>query len=688
MRIINYKDFIKVNEEASPRLPKDLEYWTRKGKDGKKVALYTHDDMDGIFSAIAVKQYLNDNGFEIVKYGILDYSNGWGKTEVDPKLINVVVDFANMPGDERDQYIDYYLDHHGVFTEEQKEKYKKLPVGKTSKMRGGETIIRQKDSNNYMLADIKKYDPETGELVVDIKSSVGESSGEPIDNWVIDLKAGYGDLKSAYEGICLNLQIPLDELTVSVIRMIDSALYDEYEVSWKRLLDYNLEDIIKSAKKALTKKGDSEKIEFISNTPNNIIESGEQTYKVSTVSSPSSEKKLSLQGRLEFAAAFNQMLKRGDHKTLISVIHNCDSVSIYKIFNTMVAVYPEHNTYFSGPKKGQGKDFLADAEWRLKEMQKKTRGSKKQKKVYRTQQDFLRDFEKSSVGDARASNSFSIFSDGYALIGDLAFVPTGTWANALRARTIIMEDYEMGVIMGKIEKAVSDGIIDKVELFNVDKLKQFLTEDEIYLMSRRIDNYGNVWTIPQVPKFILLQYGGTLQVCAYSNIKEMKNIPKYGKGPKGGQPINDLGVYMTSVLNNFKEYLNYYDPDTSIGQDEITVSGGHGGIGSISNIFGSVKVEKETDDEGNEIEVSKIILTNEGKKYIDLFKNIIIRDLSSIEWSFGLKWKEDKESSYTAKEPEMNFKVLDTEDVTKLDKYGKPIPKNESSKIKNFKNFK
>ena len=91
-------------------------------------------------------------------------------------------------------------------------------------MRGGETIIRQKDSNNYMLADIKKYDPETGELVVDIKSSVGESSGEPIDNWVIDLKAGYGDLKSAYEGICLNLQIPLDELTVSVIRMIDAEV--------------------------------------------------------------------------------------------------------------------------------------------------------------------------------------------------------------------------------------------------------------------------------------------------------------------------------------------------------------------------------------------------------------------------------------------------------------------------------
>jgi hypothetical protein len=549
----------------------------KKGKDGKKVALYTHDDMDGIFSAVEVKKYLVKNGFEIVKYGILDYSNGWKYTKVDPKLINVVVDFANMPGDERDEYIDYYLDHHGVFTADQKEKYKSSPVGKS-------------------------------------------------------------DTASAYEAICLNLGIPQDDLIVSVIRMIDAAKYDEYEISWKRLLDYNLSDIKKSK---------------------NV--------------------------RLEFAAAFNQMLKRGDHKTLISVIHNCKDASIYSIFHTMSKVYPEHNKYFSGPKKGQGKDFLADAEWRLKEMQKKTRGTVKHKKVYKSQGEFLQDFQKSSVGDARASNSFSLFSDGYALIGDLAFVPTGTWANALRARTIIMEDYEMGIIMGKIEKAVSDGIIDKLELFNPDKLKQFLTEDEIYLMSRRIDNFGNVWTIPQLPKFILLQYGGTLQVCAYSNIKEMKNIPKYGKGPKGGQPINDLGVYMTSVLNNFKEYLNYYDPDTSIGQDEITVSGGHGGIGSISNIFGSVKVEKETDDEGNQIEVSKIILNNEGKKYIDLFKNIIIRDLSSIEWSFGLKWKEDSESSYTTKEPEMDFKVIPTEDVTKLDKYGKPT---KESFVKRFNNFK
>jgi hypothetical protein len=593
MRINKYIDFTKVNEEASPRLPKDEKYWLKKGKDGKKVALYTHDDMDGIFSAIEVKKYLVDNGFEIVKYGILDYSNGWKYTKVDPKLINVVVDFANMPGDERDQMIDYYLDHHGVFTEEEKEKYKSSPVGKSS-------------------------------------------------------------TASAYEAICLNLGVPQDDLTVSVIRMIDAAKYDEYKVSWKRLLDYNLTDIIKFAKEAMNKK-----------------EGGE----------------LSLQGRLEFAAAFNQMLKRGDHKTLISVIHNCKNASIYSIFHTMSKVYPEHNVNFSGPKKGQGKDFLADAEWRLKEMQKKTRGSKKQKKVYMTQQEFLQDFQKSSVGDAIISSSFTIFSDGYALIGDLAFVPTGTWANALRARTIIMEDYEMGIIMSKIDKAVSDGIIDKVELFNVDKLKGFLTEEEIYLMSRRVDKFGNVWTIPKLPKFILLQYGGTLQVCSYSNIKEMEGLPK----TKDGNEINDLGVYMTGLLKNFKQYLNYYDADTSIGQDEITVSGGHGGIGSISNVFGSIKVEKETDEEGNEVEVSKILLNNEGKKYIDLFKNKIIGDLSGVKWDFGLKWKEDSESSgYKDKEPDMDFKVLGTEDVTKLDKFGKPIKKEEVSerKVVKFNKFK
>lgn len=573
MRILK-KYFNFINEEASPRLPKKEDYWLKKGKDGKKVALYTHDDMDGIFSAIEVKKYLIDNGFTIVKYGILNYSDGWKYTTVDPKLINVVVDFANMPGDERDEYIDYYLDHHGVFTPEQKEKYKSAPVGKS-------------------------------------------------------------ETASAYEAICLNLGIPQDDLTVSVIRMIDAAKYDEYGVSWKRLLDYNLSDIKKSEK-----------------------------------------------SRLEFAAAFNQMLKRGDHKTLISVIHNCYDASIFSIFNAMKKVYGEHNKF---PRTGQPKDFLKDAEWRLGEMQKKTRGSKKNKKVYMSQSEFLADFQRTG-GYVTDGNSGSIFADGYAMIGDLAFVPTGTWANALRARTIIQEDYEMGIIMNKISTAISDGKLDKLDSLNPTKLKEFLSEDEIYLMSRRIDNFGNVWTVPKLPKFILLQYGGTLQVCAYGNIKDME-VPNYKSGPRAGQPINDLGEYMTYLLNNFKEYLNYYDPDTTIGQDEITVSGGHGGIGSISNVFG--KVSKETENENGEtVEVSKLILNNEGKKFIDLFKNKIIGDLSGVKWDFGLKWKDDEESKYTPKEPEVNYKVVPTEDVTKMDKQGNIIKdETNENKILNFKNF-
>jgi hypothetical protein len=226
MKIIKFENWNRIfeEEESSPRLPKNLDYWTKRGKSGKDVALYTHDDMDGIFSAIEVKKYLLNAGFKIVKYGVLNYSEGWKYTSLDPKLINVVVDFANMPGDERDNMIDFYLDHHGSFSEEDIKKYMKSPVQKK----------------------------KTG---------------------------------SAYEAICQSLGVPQDSLTLSVIDMIDSAKYQHYGVSWQRLLDFNLSDIKKSDK-----------------------------------------------GRLEFAAAFNQFLKRSDTKTIIGVIHNCKDASIYSIY--------------------------------------------------------------------------------------------------------------------------------------------------------------------------------------------------------------------------------------------------------------------------------------------------------------------------------------------------------------------
>ena len=487
MIIKKFNDWSHINEEAALRTPSTSEeYWIKKGKDGKKVALYTHDDMDGIFCAIEMKKWLLKNGFEIEKYGVINYSEGWKYTTLDPKLINIVLDFANMPGDERDELVDYYLDHHGLFSEEDLDKYKSSPVKKLA-------------------------------------------------------------TSSAYEALCIVLGLPQDELVVSVIDMIDAAKYQDYDVSWQRLLDFNLSEIKNSDKK-----------------------------------------------RLEFAAAFNQFLKRSDVKTLISVIHNCKDASIYSIFNTMKQVYGEHNVH-TGYRKGQPKDFEEDSRWRLNTMQQRTRG-KGVKKIYNTQEDFLKDLQ---VGGL-------IRLDGYVLIGELAFIPTGTWANALRARTIIEKDF-------------NDGLISKE------------------------------------PKFILLQYGGTLQVCSYKKIPETKGLPTL----KGGVVVNDLGKYMTGLLDNFKLHLGYYDPDTSIGQDEITVSGGHGGIGSISNVFGTCDVDPY-----------------KGFRFIDIFKNKIISDLSGVKLNMGLKWSEPSEGKQT--EPAADNKVIPTENVTKIDKQGKIIKTEEN----------
>lgn len=487
-KIEKFSDFNLIKEEASPRLPKSEEYWLKKGKEGKKVALYTHDDMDGIFSAIEVKKYLVNAGFTIVKYGILNYSEGWKYTTLDPKLINIVLDFANMPGDERDDMIDYYLDHHGIFTPEELERYKSSPVQKK----------------------------KTG---------------------------------SAYEAICQSLNVPQDSLTLDVIDMIDSAKYQDYGISWDRLLDFNLSDIKKSDKK-----------------------------------------------RLEFGAAFNQFIKRSDSKTIISVIENCPDASIFGIYNVMKKVYPQHNVTMGGPMRGQPKDFQKDSEWRLGEMQKRTRGFNVKKSTFKTQGEFVQKFKRGEL----------IRVDGYQKIGDLVFVPTGTWANALRARTIVERDVNAG---------------------NLDS----------------------------EPKFILLQYGGTLQVCSYKKMEEMKDeLPVL----KNGKLVDDLGKYMTELLGNFQKHLGYYSADTSIGQDEITVSGGHGGIGSISNVFGECKVEPYV-----------------GQRYVDMFKNKIISDLSGVPFNLNLKWSEPVE--FNPKEPEMDNKVIGIEDVTKLDKQGNVI-KNEN----------
>jgi hypothetical protein len=129
-----------------------------------------------------------------------------------------------------------------------------------------------------------------------------------------------------------------------------------------------------------------------------------------------------------------------------------------------------------------------------------------------------------------------------------------------------------------------------------------------------------------------------------------EDLPKL----KSGQVVSDLGAYMTSLLKNFQQHLGYHNPDTSIGQDEITVSGGHGGIGSISNIFGECEIE-----------------TYKGQRFIDMFKNKIISDLSGVTFELNIKWSEPKE--YNTKDPEMDNKVIGAEGVTKLSKSGKVL---------------
>ena len=478
MRIHKFNDYNKINE-AAPRLPKSEDYWTKKGKTGKDVMIYTHDDMDGIFSAIVVKKYLKNAGFKIKGYGVLNYTDGWKNTSLDPKMINVVVDFASMPDKEREDLIDFYVDHHGVYSDEEKEHFKDKPVLKT------------------------KTD-------------------------------------SAYEGICIQLGYTLNSEILDAIDMIDSAKYTHYKIDWRQLLDFSWESFKKSENP-----------------------------------------------KLAFAAAFNQFLKRSDHKTIIEVIDNVDDVSIYAIYNAMKRLYPGNNKNF---RTGEPKDMLSDAEWRLSTMAKRTRGKDTKKTIYKSADDFIK--SNTSNGEIRL--------DGYQLIGDIAFVPSGTWANALRIRTILLEDYDSGVIP---------------------------EEHKV--------------------KFCMLQYGNTIQVAAFDDMDKIFEKPVL----KGGSIVNDLGSYMNGLLKNFQEHLGYYEPDTSVGQEEITVSGGHGGIGTISNIIG-----KCNEDPCKE------------SRFLDMFKNKIISDLSGVKLPIKLKWITPKGGPNKA--PKMDAKVMKKSDIRTINKFG------------------
>jgi len=474
--------------ESAPRLPKDVKYWTDQGKSGKDVCLVFHDDLDGLVSAILMKNYLKKQGFDIKKYGVINYQEGWEAFNIDKKLITIALDYAeDIPG------VDYYVDHHGKFTEEVASSQKRFSV----------------------------------------KTSTG----------------------SAAEGIAMQLGVPFSKEVKDWIDMIDSAKYLDYNINIIDILDFNLATIAKS--------------------PN---------------------------AKLKFAGAMNQLLKRGDHKSIIEVVNACDYPSIYNIYRLFKIFYPKNNPNW---RTGIEAEFVPDAKDRLKTMQHKTRGTGKGdqgydqngKKIrYMLQKDFWDDFA------SQVSKSVEYDKDGnvlppkwklkpsvYQLIGNLMYVPSGTWANALRAKAIFAQD-------------VNAGIIDYSPELN----------------------------------FVLLQYGNTIQIADLNvKIKDMpeQDLPKY----IDGTPIDNLGQYMEGLVKNFEKHLGY--------QDARTVSGGHLGIGTISNIFGTCKKKPYED-----------------VTFLDLFKNKIINDISGVKWILKMPWNEE-DKPRVIKPEEVNKKLIDISDV-------------------------
>ena len=368
--------------------------------------------------------------------------------------------------------------------------------------------------------------------------------GDLPSNKIYAIKTNTG---SAFEGISLQYGIPNDSLTLHPIDMIDSAKYKHYGV--------NICDVINFDWKIIKK---------------------------------------SNQSKLTYVGMMNQFIKRSDHTTLIEVVHNCHEPSIYAIVNKLKEFYSGNNLW----KDGLRKDFILDGKWRINTMKERTRGFYT-KKVYMTQQDFINDFYQNGKID--------LYKRGYQIIGNLAFIPTGSWANGIRARAILQEDMDKGIIPK-----------DCVD-------------------------------------FIMLQYGNTLQVVAYNSIESLKSenrLPIL----KNNILMDNIGLYMTNLLNHFIQYLGYVDISTYVFtiEDEITVSGGHKNIGTMSNIVTTVK--------GGEYSKNYI-----GMKYLNLFINKIISDLSTCEWnSLNLVWSAINDNDI--KEIEMNHRVMMIDSIRKSGK--------------------
>jgi len=132
--------------------------------------------------------------------------------------------------------------------------------------------------------------------------------------------------------------------------------------------------------------------------------------------------------------------------------------------------------------------------------------------------------------------------------------------------------------------------------------------------------------------FILLQYGGSLQIADTNGIRNIP--PEELPVLRDGTIVTHLGDYTNDLLDSFRLNMNY--------SKTITKAGGHPGIGNISNVVG----------------------VNGDIKWVDLFKNKIINDLSGIRWSIDMKWDVYKEP--VDREKKINEKVLMIDQIRKL----------------------
>lgn len=606
----NYSLFSKKQKEelneSAPRIPNDEKYWAKKGKPDKKVALYFHDDLDGIYSAIAMKGYLEKKGFDIVQYGIVNYQEGWTTTVLDPKLINIALDYA-----ENVENIDVYIDHHGEFKE-------------------------------------------------------GENKGKPT---AVKTKTS-----SAYEGIMDQLGLPVDGTVVNVIDMVDSAKYDDYKVDVKSIINFDFKQF---------------------------------------------------KNKLEFAAAFNQLLKRSDHKTFIEVVANCKDInpSVYNIFRLFRILYPANNlnnieikkyaqnagfltddgkpdvkAFIEDIKRKNPKvmrefekDFLDDAYWRLGQMKSRVWGGDQ----YGAKQyiDSQETFKKLFCTTGKGGNP-KVHMPGYQIIGNLCFVPSGTWANALRARAILERDLESDerIPLIKYNVAKNSPLYEDLKLRNgqtrelvgdIKKstaveatlvVKQDVTDNEKIEGIRGVvvvDGDNVVFEAKQPIFWILLQYGNTLQVATLHKfdlyVKEY--LPKL----KDGTTIDDLGKYCDNLLCNFIRNFGYnknYIPEMT------TKSGGHKGIGSISNIFGEVQnpdllLAVEDCEGGKQYQLPdsarKLMKKYQGVKFLDMIKNKMISDLSGIKFDITIQWGDpDEKPAPKPRDEDMNKKVLKKDQIRKV----------------------